>query len=70
MCSLQFPNGDLIASNEARGLLLDMPPNHVSRWQPEAFNRWLAGFGFRLEACQHECCVFAGKCSGRSLTAM
>ena len=48
------PNGEWIASNEKRKLLLDMPPNHVSRWSPRAFGALADRFGWHLQACELE----------------
>jgi len=48
------PNGAWIALNEQRHLLLDMPPNHISRWSPTSFAALARRFGWHLEECELE----------------
>jgi hypothetical protein len=42
------PNARRIEFNELHGSLLDMPPNHVGRWNLESFNRIAHGHGWRV----------------------
>jgi hypothetical protein len=48
------PNGAWISSNEKRNLLLDMPPNHISRWSPRSFTELARRFGWHLDECELE----------------
>ena len=48
------PNGAWISLNENRHLLLDMPPNHLSRWSRVSFAALACRFGWRLEECELE----------------
>jgi SAM-dependent methyltransferase len=48
------PNGAWIALNEQRHLLLDMPPNHISRWSTASFAALARRFGWHLEECELE----------------
>jgi SAM-dependent methyltransferase len=48
------PNAAWISLNEARRLLLDMPPNHISRWSPVSFAALAHRFGWHLAACDLE----------------
>lgn len=48
------PNRERIAFDEARGSLLDMPPNHIGRWSREAFETFAAAHGLDLVAFDHE----------------
>lgn len=48
------PNAAWISLNEARRLLLDMPPNHISRWSPASFAALARRFGWQLAACELE----------------
>ena len=45
---IAVPNAARIYFNQANGSLLDMPPNHISRWSPEHFARAANHYGFRL----------------------
>jgi len=45
---IAVPNADRIDFNEANNSLKDMPPNHLSRWRPAAFERLAARHGLRL----------------------
>ena len=47
---LAVPNSRRIEFNESHGALLDMPPNHVGRWNRQCFEQMAKGSGFRLEA--------------------
>ncbi len=42
------PNDHQVAFNEAHGALLDMPPNHLTRWTEAALRRLGARHGWRL----------------------
>jgi hypothetical protein len=46
---IAVPNDRRIAFNEAHGGLLDMPPNHVGRWNRRAFEIRAERHGWRLE---------------------
>lgn len=46
---ISVPNSDLIAFNELNGMLLDMPPNHIGRWNSEGFNRIGKEFGWSVK---------------------
>ncbi|MET0448153.1 MAG: class I SAM-dependent methyltransferase [Aeromicrobium sp.] len=48
------PNTERIAFDEARGSLLDMPPNHIGRWSREAFETFAADHDLDLVAFDHE----------------
>jgi SAM-dependent methyltransferase len=48
------PNGAWIALNERRHLLLDMPPNHISRWSAASFAALGRRSGWHLEECELE----------------
>jgi 2-polyprenyl-3-methyl-5-hydroxy-6-metoxy-1,4-benzoquinol methylase len=45
---LAVPNDRRIEFNETNGALLDMPPNHIGRWNHEAFSRIAERSGLRL----------------------
>lgn len=42
------PNAQRVAFNEAHGSLLDMPPNHLSRWTRAGFEKLAERHGWRL----------------------
>jgi len=46
---IAVPNNNRIAFNEKNGALLDMPPNHIGRWNRECFSIIGERHGFRLE---------------------
>lgn len=46
---IAVPNNDRIAFNENNGALLDMPPNHIGRWNRVSFRIIGERHGFRLE---------------------
>jgi SAM-dependent methyltransferase len=48
------PYGEWIFRNEMHGLLLDVPPNHISRWWPRSFECLAARFDWTLERCELE----------------
>lgn len=50
---LSVPNARMIDFYERHDCLLDMPPNHVSRWTPRAFTLLAARHGWHLAA--HAC---------------
>jgi len=45
---LAVPNDRRIEFNEKNGALLDMPPNHIGRWNPQAFKMIGERYGLRL----------------------
>jgi len=45
---IAVPNAARIYFNEANGSLLDMPPNHISRWSPAHFAAAAKRYGFRV----------------------
>lgn len=45
---IAVPNAARIYFNEANGSLLDMPPNHISRWSPDNFAAAADRYGFRM----------------------
>jgi SAM-dependent methyltransferase len=49
---IAVPNPRFIAFNEQYGSLLDMPPNHIGRWTPAAFQILGTRHGLRLD--RHE----------------
>jgi SAM-dependent methyltransferase len=51
---IAIPNGAWISLNESRHLLLDMPPNHLSRWSRISLSALASRFGWHLEACELE----------------
>jgi 2-polyprenyl-3-methyl-5-hydroxy-6-metoxy-1,4-benzoquinol methylase len=51
---ISVPNGRRIDYNEEAGLLLDMPPNHVSRWYPESFKSFAQNYRMSVTACEIE----------------
>jgi hypothetical protein len=53
---IAVPNATRIAFNEQNGTLLDMPPNHIGRWTPTAFNRIAARHGFSIVEAERENC--------------
>jgi hypothetical protein len=48
------PNPRQIAFNERHGALLDMPPNHIGRWTPEALARAAGRDGWRVVSHRFE----------------
>lgn len=46
---IAVPNIARITYNESHGSLLDMPPNHISRWTRQAFEAFAARAGWTLE---------------------
>lgn len=51
---IAVPNARRIAFNEQNGGLLDMPPNHIGRWTPRAFEAIAARFGLSMVASDLE----------------
>ena len=51
---IAVPNGARIDFNERLGLLLDSPPNHISRWTPRSVQILADKYGWRLESCELE----------------
>jgi SAM-dependent methyltransferase len=51
---IAVPNARRIAFNENNGALLDMPPNHIGRWSPGAFEDVARRFGFILRKMDFE----------------
>ena len=49
-----IPNGGWISLNESRRLMLDMPPNHLSRWSQVSLAALACRFGWRLAECELE----------------
>jgi SAM-dependent methyltransferase len=48
------PNPKRIEFNETHGALLDMPPNHIGRWNARAFEAMCSRHGWRLELFESE----------------
>jgi 2-polyprenyl-3-methyl-5-hydroxy-6-metoxy-1,4-benzoquinol methylase len=48
------PYGEWIARNERVGLLLDVPPNHISRWWPRSLECLAERFGWTIAGCEIE----------------
>ena len=48
------PYGEWTARNERTGLLLDVPPNHISRWWPRSVECLADRFGWDVESCEIE----------------
>ncbi|MDR3466830.1 MAG: class I SAM-dependent methyltransferase [Xanthobacteraceae bacterium] len=48
------PNVKRIAYQESHGSLLDMPPNHIGRWTPQAFREVSSRLGLRVAATEVE----------------
>jgi SAM-dependent methyltransferase len=48
------PNGARIDLNERLGLLLDLPPNHISRWTPRSVQILAEKYGWTVESCELE----------------
>ena len=48
------PNEKRIEFNECNGALLDMPPNHIGRWNQSAFQIYAKECGFELIGHQYE----------------
>lgn len=46
------PNGEHIEFNELHGVLLDMPPNHIGRWNKRCFAEWALRHGWRMTEYQ------------------
>jgi 2-polyprenyl-3-methyl-5-hydroxy-6-metoxy-1,4-benzoquinol methylase len=46
---IAVPNAERIAFNELNGALLDMPPNHIGRWNKQSFEIIGNRHGFRLK---------------------
>jgi len=46
---LAVPNFRRIEFNEAHGALLDMPPNHIGRWNRRCFEKLAAAHGFQMQ---------------------
>lgn len=65
---LAVPNKKAITFNELNGALMDMPPNHISRWTKTAFDAVLKRHGlqmkeFEIEAASvHSVCLQDLKC--------
>ena len=51
---IAVPNQRQMNFNEEQGSLCDMPPNHISRWTPEALKVFANRNGFALQACELE----------------
>lgn len=51
---IAVPNIERIAHNEAHGSLLDMPPNHISRWTEAAFAALAARAGWQLQTFRRQ----------------
>lgn len=51
---ISVPNADRIDFNETNGCLLDMPPNHIGRWNILAFERIATTFGWTVAEYQIE----------------
>jgi SAM-dependent methyltransferase len=51
---IAIPNGAWISLNEKRRLLLDMPPNHLTRWSLSSVAALARRFGWQLEECELE----------------
>lgn len=51
---LAVPNGARIDFNERLGLLLDYPPNHISRWTPRSIRILADKYDWTLEGCELE----------------
>ncbi|CAN5308520.1 hypothetical protein BH11PSE4_BH11PSE4_10510 [soil metagenome] len=51
---IAVPNPRRIAYQEAHDSVLDMPPNHVGRWTPQAFSELSARQGLRVVATEIE----------------
>jgi SAM-dependent methyltransferase len=49
---LAVPNGEAIEWNEAGGGLVDMPPNHISRWRERTFEYLASRTGFQVIATE------------------
>ncbi|MEI8573509.1 methyltransferase domain-containing protein [Methylomonas sp. LW13] len=48
------PNNEQIEFNEINGCLLDMPPNHISRWNRQVFEKIGTAFGWTVLEYQGE----------------
>ncbi len=46
---IAVPNPKLIEFNELNGALLDMPPNHIGRWNIKCFEVIAQQYGFKIE---------------------
>jgi SAM-dependent methyltransferase len=51
---IAVPNPRRIAYQESHDSVLDMPPNHVGRWTPQAFSELSARHGLRVAATEIE----------------
>jgi SAM-dependent methyltransferase len=51
---LAVPNGARIDFNERLGLVLDLPPNHISRWTPRSIQILADKYGWTVESCELE----------------
>ena len=51
---ISVPNAELIEFNESHGSLLDMPPNHIGRWNYQAFECIASQFGWLIKDYQKE----------------
>ena len=51
---IAVPNPRRIAYQESHGSVLDMPPNHVGRWTPQAFSELSTRQGLRVVASEIE----------------
>jgi SAM-dependent methyltransferase len=51
---IAVPNGERISYNESLRLLIDAPPNHISRWSPRSFQVLARRYGWTLVACERE----------------
>lgn len=51
---ISVPNAEQIEFNETHGCLLDMPPNHIGRWNLPAFKKLGATFGWAINEYQTE----------------
>ena len=54
MVFITVPNGARTSFQESSGSLLDMPPNHIGRWTPEAFRAVTSRCGFKMMAYEVE----------------
>jgi Methyltransferase domain len=51
---VSVPNAAQIEFNETNGCLLDMPPNHIGRWNLQAFERIGTAYGWKVAEYQVE----------------
>ena len=51
---ISVPNAEQIEFNETHGCLLDMPPNHIGRWNLQAFKKLGKTFGWEIKDYQIE----------------